>query len=118
MKIDIHLTDVSEFELSQVRKFISFLRSGKRIKESEDHDIAMKMPIEDLNFSRRVFNCLSNYTNYFDYEDIRKEPIKVVGDIVRAGKKGLRSQRNFGPTCLREVAHKLYHIGVIFELEQ
>ncbi|PKZ40675.1 DNA-directed RNA polymerase subunit alpha, partial [Kytococcus schroeteri] len=71
---------------------------GPSPQESE-HIAAYSMPIEDLNFSVRSYNCL------------KREEIHTVGELAARTESDLLDIRNFGQKSINEVKVKLAGLG-------
>lgn len=72
---------------------------GPSPQESE-HIAAYSMPIEDLNFSVRSYNCL------------KREEIHTVGELAARTESDLLDIRNFGQKSINEVKVKLAGLGL------
>ena len=72
---------------------------GPSPQESE-HIAAYSMPIEDLNFSVRSYNCL------------KREEIHTVGELAARTESDLLDIRNFGQKSINEVKIKLASLGL------
>ena len=72
---------------------------GPSPQESE-HIQAYGMPIEDLNFSVRSYNCL------------KREEIHTVGELASRTESDLLDIRNFGQKSINEVKVKLAGLGL------
>ena len=72
---------------------------GPSPQESE-HIQAYGMPIEDLNFSVRSYNCL------------KREEIDTVGELASRTESDLLDIRNFGQKSINEVKVKLAGLGL------
>jgi len=64
------------------------------------YDKTLELPIEEVDFSVRVFNCL------------RKEGIDTLGDLITRSEDELVRIRNFGHRSLEEVVQKLTTLGL------
>ena len=58
------------------------------------------MPIEDLNFSVRSYNCL------------KRQEIHTVGELAECTESDLLDIRNFGQKSINEVKIKLANLGL------
>ncbi len=72
---------------------------GRPVAE-EIYDKALDMPIEDVDFSVRTFNCL------------KKEGINTLGQLIIKTEEDLLDIRNFGQRSLEEVIEKLQSFGL------
>ena len=72
---------------------------GPSPQESE-HIAAYSMPIEDLNFSVRSYNCL------------KRQEIHTVGELAECTESDLLDIRNFGQKSINEVKIKLANLGL------
>lgn len=63
-------------------------------------DRHMDIPIEDVDFSVRTFNCL------------KKESVDTIGELVKRTEEELLAIRNFGKRSLEEVIQKLEGFGL------
>ena len=72
---------------------------GPSPQESE-HIAAYSMPIEDLNFSVRSYNCL------------KRQEIHTVGELAECTESDLLDIRNFGQKSINEVKIKLAGLGL------
>lgn len=61
---------------------------------------AYNMPIEDLNFSVRSYNCL------------KRQEIHTVGELAECSESDLLDIRNFGDKSINEVKEKLAELGL------
>jgi DNA-directed RNA polymerase subunit alpha len=60
----------------------------------------MALPIEEMDFSVRSYNCL------------KREGIQTVGDLVQRTEQDLLDIRNFGQKSIDEVKQKLAEMGL------
>ena len=72
---------------------------GPSLQENE-HIAAYSMPIEDLDFSVRSYNCL------------KREEIHTVGELAARTESDLLDIRNFGQKSINEVKVKLAGLGL------
>jgi DNA-directed RNA polymerase subunit alpha len=63
------------------------------------------MPIEELQFSVRSYNCL------------KREGVNTVGDLVQKTEQELMDIRNFGQKSIDEVRSKLDELGLALQEE-
>ncbi|WP_288802341.1 DNA-directed RNA polymerase subunit alpha [Corynebacterium dentalis] len=68
--------------------------------QETEHIAAYNMPIEDLNFSVRSYNCL------------KREEIHTVGELATRTESDLLDIRNFGQKSINEVKIKLAGLGL------
>ncbi|RAV32514.1 DNA-directed RNA polymerase subunit alpha [Corynebacterium heidelbergense] len=68
--------------------------------QETEHIAAYSMPIEDLNFSVRSYNCL------------KREEIHTVGELAARTESDLLDIRNFGQKSINEVKVKLNGLGL------
>ena len=73
---------------------------AEKEKAAQIYDKTLELPIEEVDFSVRVFNCL------------RKEGINTLGDLVARSEDELVKIRNFGGRSLHEVVEKLAALGL------
>ncbi|PRQ11591.1 DNA-directed RNA polymerase subunit alpha [Corynebacterium sp. 13CS0277] len=65
-----------------------------------EHEAIYSMPIEDLDFSVRSYNCL------------KRQEIHTVGELAACGESDLLDIRNFGQKSINEVKIKLASLGL------
>ncbi|MCS4491395.1 DNA-directed RNA polymerase subunit alpha [Corynebacterium sp. ES2794-CONJ1] len=75
------------------------LEIGPSVQETE-HIAAYNMPIDDLNFSVRSYNCL------------KRQEIHTVGELAECSESDLLDIRNFGQKSINEVKIKLANLGL------
>ena len=93
-------TLVELFGLAQELNYeVEGIEIGPSPQESE-HIAAYSMPIEDLNFSVRSYNCL------------KREEIHTVGELAARTESDLLDIRNFGQKSINEVKVKLADLGL------
>ncbi|AHI03855.1 DNA-directed RNA polymerase subunit alpha [Corynebacterium falsenii] len=93
-------TLVELFGLAQELNYeVEGIEIGPSPQESE-HIAAYSMPIEDLNFSVRSYNCL------------KREEIHTVGELAARTESDLLDIRNFGQKSINEVKVKLAGLGL------
>ena len=68
--------------------------------QETEYIAAYSMPIEDLNFSVRSYNCL------------KREEIHTVGELAARTESDLLDIRNFGQKSINEVKVKLAGLGL------
>lgn len=73
---------------------------AKEMAAAKAPDKMLELPIEEMDFSVRIFNCL------------RKESIATLGDLVARSEAELLKIRNFGHHSLEEVTEKLTAFGL------
>lgn len=90
-------------ELFGLAKELNFEAEGIEIGPSpqeSEHIAAYSMPIEDLKFSMRSYNCL------------KREEIHTVGELATRSESDLMDIRNFGSKSIEEVKAKLASLGL------
>lgn len=75
---------------------------GPSPQESE-YIAAYGMPIEDLNFSVRSYNCL------------KRQEIHTIGELAECTESDLLDIRNFGQKSINEVKIKLSNLGLVLK---
>ncbi|MDN6235519.1 MAG: DNA-directed RNA polymerase subunit alpha, partial [Corynebacterium flavescens] len=68
--------------------------------QETEYIAAYSMPIEDLNFSVRSYNCL------------KRQEIHTVGELAECTESDLLDIRNFGQKSINEVKIKLANLGL------
>jgi len=76
------------------------------VQEEEPKDRILDLPIEDLKFSVRSYNCL------------KRAGINTVEDLTQKTQKDMIKMRNLGNKSLVEVASKLKELGLSFRPEE
>ncbi len=87
------LVALSETQLMNIRNF-----GQKSVDEQLAADLAL--PIEDLNFTVRSYNCL------------KREGVHTVGELITRSEQDLLDIRNFGSKSIDEVKAKLAEMGL------
>ena len=65
-----------------------------------------KLPIEKLNLSVRVYNCLKRFG------------IETLNDLIKLNTTDLYRVRNLGLRCIDEITQKIHDLGLCFKDEK
>lgn len=97
------LDEKPEEIISAVEKEIKDVHDEKETAEGEDEKEIMKMRIEDLNFSTRTLNALTN------------SKIRTVGGIARKTADDLLAVEGMGDKGLQEIKRTLSNFGILLK---
>lgn len=86
-------------DLSDIAKNMSIMSQ----KEMSEKDKMLEMPIEELEFSVRSYNCL------------KRAGIHIVADIIAKTEHDMMKVRNLGKKSLDEVVSKITSLGLSFK---